>query len=1791
MLQKDGLIRSVSSLLLLVLYCYFASTSDASTHHTATLHHFPRGHSEEGLVPDWARVRQLSTASNDRRGVDFFEDSTRNVLLVNGSADDSFSFSFYPEDGLEVSDYKISQLSSNGDVLNNDTDIEIMAATLSGRAVNMSTSLDFHSFPGQTNLTIEFRRPNGTLFDSIEVDYLAAGLGIYREDPDGGRVLVSGTNRSFVVPDYTDNLNGNNHHELGAFVQFLNGSTSDSAVSEGSSSDPASLFRLDNINPVIMQSKGQVDWDPSVCKLTSATRDGNNLLIPDGCGMGLAQGLGNETQSGGLLFGYDFEEYRAGNFDVLFEWDRFTEGSEFEDQEYTNYVKAEIGGDPPAIVRLVTPVTEFSAEGGQDLYVEMVNADSANVTSFSVAGAEPFLLRNGSYQQFSGPAGYYQSAVFETTPGIGKRLPWEIQASRQNGTGDSASTVPLTFIDQSGFVFSYDSAELTLTSVSPNYVSANGGQDVVLTGTFDDFNISNPEHKILFSNAEIDRSLLRSANETTISITTPARADVGNSWSYNVAGAVGSEVSNSMPINYYADTIAVRTTIFGGSQAAGSDAIEFGRCSNVTILADESGSDMQDVEYSWTVVGPDGIDILSLASPPVIETTNRVLSFPVDVLPLLSTDYVATVRAENNITSGVSVKTIRRTSDYKVGVTLIEPAARTVALPLTNLRIVAKIEMPACLSNTSLSLVYEWGWEDEGQTANDLLSNNSVAYTRYQLRPSDANSTSEGDTGIIRLGREFIVPRETLKVGFHRTYLSVFVPAPRENTSVPYVPLRNESDSNSTIQGLGTTTALVRQSALLSIIGNGELTITTDGESDVEMSATQSIDPDAAEGESTAGLSYSWNCSRSWNEDLSDASPCVEELMPPASSSAVSFTARAVGFLAEFAKSPNGEDSTVYFRYNLNVTKGSRSSNSQQIVEVTKKSELALNQLSLGQRAVRTLANKESVPISVRQTVEGGKLHERFELTNAAGIPVDANNHMWWEELIITPIIKSDFKSGTSWRFSMLQPSQEKNVFFVSNRLLTEPGYYSQSGFTGDFQGLPLGIKAGMLFPNQVYIFKIVFWYQEDGIQKESAVTLRIKTMESPRLIYPALGVSSGNIDTMFRTTARTNTDDDSAFLFQFYLLSMDDSTVDEYCIDGCTGAPIALFKTYQAGNYKLQARLLARNGKTVLDVADNNATLTISAGNTTMTTGEYENEMAKDFDFGDDGSVNQRGFFVSNALRSDASPATRAGLVAMSGDDDKAEDGCGGTISSFIAASLDVATKEQPTTANVRNYILLAANYARLKCVEDEEDLYRLLRIVDTTLERTPASNTLQISFVSGVETRQGVSIPDMDIVQQAQRFFNFSMTRAISGQVARGTSRTRLAPRDGVVSNLILDLYEKWREHMTTVTTSDQVCGFQRTISTEVPDGLVDEDLANRISDARSSPFGGNHLQVSVRCNSDQGTSIEGSFSKFEWCPDVYSLTGSTRKLISLAEMYDYVYLSGIQGSNMTDSSRLIAVNITQLAEKNQLVSALSAKSDVLAQQEGSDTDGAGAVPTSCYSIGLQMHQEAVSELEDEKQVMQQMMARTGTSGAQIASTTRQGIAGEDSCRFNVFTMWPTKKFGSNYTAPFQQNAYLRRSDGMLADEAKSNSTYVTVNTAHLGIYGAVRLRCASGLSSSFDVSGTLKSVFLLAIGILLMVVVVTGLTYVLATTLFVGAAGRPEDEINAEAYVERDYFGRGVMQVNRAQQAMTDGGTETTDGEDDESMDLGAIEGEAFDDMESDAPPLNLSDMRPPSSSPPQ
>lgn len=1768
------------TLLLSTCLCSYASLVDADTltsgsllaHSIPSLAHAAAEHS----LSSWAKVRQTATGAADNSGVDFIEEITRNVLLMNGSADDSFFLTFYPEQGFRFpEDYDVVRVVSNEMVLNNVTDVELMTTALANDAINMTATLDFHEFPGTTNVSLEFRRKSdGTLFDSLKLQYLAAGIGVYRDDPELGLVLLSGTDKKLKIPDYKDNLGGKNHYEFGTLVQFLNGSTSDAILDRESSVDPASLFSTDTLTAVMMKHSGQIDWDPEVCRLSLGTWDGSNLTLPDGCGMGMALGEGSDTAGGGLHFGYDFEEYRAGNVDVLFEWDRFTEGSEFEDVLYENYLKTEIGGDPPAIVRLVSPVGEFSTGGKEDLYVEMVNVNNASIESFVVNGAEaPFLLRPGTYQQFKGPSGFYESAVFQTASGTGKLLPWSINATRENGTRNDVSGLPiaypLTFIDQSGFKFSYDNQQSVLRRVEPSVLSDEGGEEIVLFGSFEPFNVSNPDHEITFNNQPINSTRVRTFNSTHITLESPPRSDVGTTWQYKVALQTDIDESNSVDIFYRAEFVPVRLRMFGGSlDRNGSGNYEFGRCSTVTIIGDElSGGETNDFEHEWTVIGPDGLDILKLPEAEEIDSSTNTLSMPVETLPEFDTIYNVTAKTSNNFTSGSSSVDIKRTRGNKIGVHIVPSANRTLSVPESSLRLVAKVDLPTCqdeILNATDNMVYEWGWEHKGNTGG---SNNPPVYTKYQIKPSDGNLTENGDMGIIRIGREFIVPRseEQLSLGRHLAYLFVFEAAERESPDDLYAPFVNP-ENNSTTFGYAETKAWILQSDLQAVIGNGEEKVTTSGESTIEISGVSSFDPDILDNTRTEGISYSWSCEQTWASDLLDAVPCAEILLPTPEINFAKFEVPASALMSEVAKDPRQRDSPLYLKYSLLASKPDstgtqRTGAATQVVEVTQRSELQL----LSQQAVARLAVRQAIPTSeeVRSSSRQSatltwKIQKGITISNGEGKTVDPKCVKFWEDLIITPVIQPQMELGTTWRFELTRPANQRNVFFSSGKLLSELGFY-EGGFGSTASRYPLGIKAGMLSPNQAYTFKIIFGYDEDGIQREGTAEVSIRTVEYPLVVFPPLSLSKGTSDTIFRATARIDVEQDAAYNYQFYLYDIDDPSVDEYCLDGCTGAPVVLFRAFRPGNYSIEVRLLATNGNTVLDVIRNGKNISVTPSTQTPSIGEYEGSMTTDFANGDDGGVNQRGFFVSHAMRAqiDDGVTQKSGLISLSGDRESAIETCHSLVPSFVKSTLNIAQKEQPTTANLRNYIILASNYARLSCVENEKTLYDLLSIVDSSLSRIPAENTVQSDSYKGEAARS--AMPVADIVQEAQRFYNFTIARAISSQIARGSSRQRLAPVEGEVNNLILDLYEKWQEHVLRVATSGQVCGFSRIISTQVPDGLADPSLLKTDHGARSNPFGHSQLMVAVRCNEEQGLSLEGLYSKFEYCPAVFTPdeSGSTRKIVSLAEMYDYVYLSGIQGKNMTDSSRLVSIDLTVLESSNRLVSALSSSDTLSSSSEGR----AESIPASCYTVGMQMEASVVEKLQREKKLLEDLSTRSQTRSRSSA------VGKSESCRFSAFTMWPTKRYEESYTAPFQNNAYMRRGDGIVASGDPSNDSYVTIQSPHLGLYGAIRLPCTRNINDFGldELSGQLKSVLWLIFGIILTVIVVTALTYLLATTVFTGKAGEGDAAAEALAYVERDYFGRGGVQlVNRQHDEMSGTETDTTGGGEDVSMNLAEIEG---------------------------
>lgn len=1568
------------------------------------------------------------------KGFNYGTQHYKQVLMVNGTTDDTFILSFYPEQGKSSSDYEFVFVSNSSEILNSSTDISY-SMTESADLLNVTVALDFNKFPGLVRVTAEARKvSDGSLFDSAHVDYLAAGLAVYESET---RILISGAGRSLTISSYEDTYK-KQHWEFGVFVQYLN-STNSSNVLDPLSSPP--YLSISDITPTFMSYEGQVLWDSSLCSVSGGEWDGRQVTLKSGCGVGFANGYVNSSYFDGLHFAYDFEKNRAGKLDILFEWEDFTAGTEFEYEEYTNYILVQILGQPPSVVKQIQPDNPFDPHGGEELYVEMINTVDVNITSFNVNGV-PFYLKPGSRQFFRGPTEFFESAKFVTEAGRGKHLPWTISGTRERKTlnGDSYTEI-VSFVDETDFLFSYDEEGIFVFSLSPSTVSEYGGEIIVLTGNFTSFDAANPNHSIFIGNVELNKSRLIAASSSSIEITCPPRYEIGAGWEYDIIVRIGNSFSLPIRLSYEPSSLSVRQQVFGASADASTGIFTVSSCDSTTYTTLLENFNGANASFSWRLLNSSNFDLLRLPNASLLVKDTNMLELPNKFIPLYNTLYRVVADISVGNLSTTSVYPVIRTERIVVGVSIVEPENRTISSPPVNMRIIAKIELPECYDDPT-SLIYEWQYEDKLET---LLTaertgifplsvhdaNLEPRFNKYVWSAANTTGTSDEIITPTRLGRELVVPREYLRHGLHRIRLTVL------------------SANDPRLYGTSGTSVTIKESQLSAVIGTGQVSRRASDAQDLYMSAQASSDPDViAVGDSSRGLSFEWSCKFSIHRNLGSSQRCEESLLPASAvnSSAFIVTSAVLKNHSRFAlEDLEGE---VYVEYLLRVRKENRTSSTSQKVVVVSTGELKL-------------AN-----------------YDRVELLNSLGERLNPHAVPFWEEVIIRPFASS----STEWRFRLEKPLNEKSQFFASNsKLISSPGYYTIAGRSDpEFQRLPLGIKADQLSPHQEYVFSV--FLQEPG-KLSDEVLIGFKTVEVPLLIFPEISRTNGTMSTIFRISATTSFLGNAWYSYQFYLMDVGNLT-REYCVDGCTGANTVRFQVARPGRYVLQCRLLAANGKKLLAVKNNSAIISISAFGSVSQVDQFDKEMNRDFLLGDDGGVNQKGFYITESIHEQNEK-----VLALS--DDPKEETCANYTRKWAKLSRMILGNELPNTANARNYISLAANFARLKCIEDLDTLYELLGIVDESISRTPSEETLTTETYSG-----GKGFPNVQLEEELLRFYNFSMTRALSAMSA-GMSRGRLVPIPGEVNNLILDLAEMWMRHITTTATSGRVCGWDAIYASDVVDGESDETLT---PDSSEHPLGMNTVRVAVMCNKEQGTSLSTPFSSFHWCDSMYDFSSTERMLITIAELFDYPYLSGVRGMNRSETARIVMVDITTLGESNRLVSAM-ADSAIFAQAESGGED-----TPACYRVGLTMAPEAMTR--------------------------------SDECSRNIpYYMWPRKTYGTAFSFPFHNRAYERRTAGVgVTAETRNDSATVIATSNILGLYGAYRTTCAGsalGVESLGPMGMTLAGIM---IGILIIVFIITGLTYALVVAV-VRAVTRSHDEEDdmLENYVERDFFGRGQVRLN--------------------------------------------------------
>lgn len=1573
----------------------------------------------------------------DLRGIHLQDSDQRKVLMMNGTGDDSFIATCYPERGFNSSSYKVVFKSDNQLVLNDSTDIT-WSHVLGNVASNISVIADFNKFPGNATLTLEVRRlRDESLFDSVSVHFLAAGLVVYRNDTNE---ILSGAGRSLVINSYKE-IYDRPQMDFAVFAQYLNGSSSNTTLTENSSRNDA--FRISDIKPVFHCS-GQILWDPEFCSITDGTWNRTSTILKRGCGMGFSEDFHSETDVPALHFALYLQKHRAGNCLMVFEWSRFTFNTPFDDEQFTTFLQLEILGNPPAVVRRIQPSNPFRSTGGERLQVEMINTADINVTSFNVHNVK-FMLIKGSRRFVTGPDDYFETASFLTMPGSGRSLPWSISGTRDSQKGNSSE--PVVFLDETGFRFSYDDDILTLDAITPSTTADAGGDEIILLGNFGKFSSDQEQNNVLFGNFPLDKKFISASSPTKIRLNAPPRTLIGFERLLRITVQVGHSFSNSLNFTYIPSKLELQSYVFGASFDLKKRSYTLSSCGSTSFMVIPENHDASAALYTWNVFEMDNSSVSLLNETSDVHPPDGLdtLEVPNSMFPSYGAVYTVSAEVSIGNLSSSHTFTVEKSRNIVAGVTLIKPESRFMSVPSVHSRIVAKIDIPECFKDPT-NLIYEWVYQYKG-IQKVGLNNATVDFsgdsTYTETRPerhvfSYENSTgpSDGSLSPIRLGRELVIPQNRLIYGFHTIQLTI-----RDRTQPRFF-------------GNAITSLTIQKEKLFVRIGNGSFIRTVSDSVPLYLSASSSFDIQETEPDKQdKGLNFSWSCKTSLRANFSNSVRCSDDLLPNGNSTGFTIPSSALQGKTESLKEVEDK---VYLRYTVTVQEQSRVAEASQIVVLLK---------SEG----KSVAQSEDV-----------------EILNSSGEAIDPTRVKFWEDVIIQPRARP----GVKWSFRLDLPYEESPGFLSDDEnLITLPGYFTKIGSSGaHFERLPLGILAGKLSPHQRYQFTVVF--QQSG--KLSAQTsIQFKTIEVPRLLFPPLVGSTGTTDTIFHASAATSFASNGAFVFQFYLMELG-NPMSEYCVDGCTGANIVRFSVGKPGHYIFQCRLFAADGRKVIAFKDNSKTIVVTASSSVVTFESIERLIWRDYYLGDDGAVNDRAHYLNETF-ADIGPASTP--------ENNITANCANITSLWASLASGFVQRDLPNSARARNYVRIAIGCVRIGCFEREETLYDFLRLIDTTISRIPSNEALSIS-----SHEDNADTPELGLAQDLMTFYNLTMSFAISS-FASGSSRDRMVATHGEISNIIIDLGELWARHVTVVGANKQVCGWEETYTSPISERLPNIVIRNS---SLKAAVGINTMKVAVRCTPEQGTSMKTPFASFDWCDAVYDLTGSERKLITLAETVDFPFLSGIQGGNQTDSARLVSVDISTLGAENALVSALSESMIAAQARETKQVSG------SCYRIGMVMKGDVDTRHEEDD--------------------------------YNVpFVMQPRKRFGQILTRPFEGGYYGRRTQGVVVTPGSRNrSDFAEARSNTLGLYGVERAHNRSSLDRFGDtLEGTGFKLVGILIGIIVLILIIT--LCIFAVVSFVLSNRDPPALETTEAYVDRDFYGRREV---RLQVGSTESASVTTE-----------------------------------------
>lgn len=1013
--------------------------------------------------------------------------SSNVLLLENNEVEGEISFVLTPEIGRNVSDYLIRVESSNQDILQ-DSGIELSAFPI-GESLNISGVLFFEQQVGTVNVSITAIRSDVTVYSTSTVGYVICGISVFHLEKEEKKFLREATlisEKKFSGETVT----------FAFFVQYPDGSTSESL-------DAAlTAAKLDNIKVQISNPSLVPEASGTSCLFNHITgKNARSLKFKDNC----TYGFHEIVDYGPLLFsvvlgslGHEIFQIKLSSLSVFHSF--------FEEQYHLTINIQSVFVEKVSIFN-VLPYGPFRKSGGDIVYFDLLNARSDD--KFELVVFQTYV--NASIMQNKSDS---VRLGFVCPPGQGKSIPWDLIVHR--GKPQISYSCPWSAI-RTRFVFNFNSHDLRIDSVRPDVGPNAGGITITCTGFFFGFQESR-DYIIIGGLKMTDVNI--SSNQRKISFLLPKFSKVSSRTNIvQLSIVINDELSNYIEFKYESLSF-VYVEMIGGKFEKHNNSYLLSRCRNsvdesisISAMAStNSGADPEYMEYEWRLYGESRKLLLHRGK----STESNMFTFNASLLSY-SMSYSIRLDAKDvryNTKFG-SETNFALSFEKKIGMFgYPSELSRSMQYPPAEVRILVSFdEIPDCVvGNRSENVSFEWTY-------------NNVKTTKNTKRTEFSNELF----GPRRFGREFIIPKATLKYG------------------MATVSVRSYFQNSGKIIGSLISYFEVVPPTPIAIIGSGESKVTIPFLSTYAITGKGSFDPDDRYG-GIESFIFHWQCELSMWNDISFvvSGKCPNDFFPESWQSRNAFEIRADSILI-----PPVNENSIFIRFNLTVSK------------------------------IHSSATSSSAVFS--QIIEiinsGSPLHDitNISLSTLTQDKINYFDVPFYEDIFISVSGGRD----NYFKFSTLEKVQSRTIQRnVGENLLENLTSYIPGTLVGVNRSNVL-LKSGLLKPETTYILK--FFYHPPVIGNKSTDILII-TRSSPKVSFFNINPVVGTTTTAFYASAKSQPNE---YKYKFYfLINITNST--GICVDGCSGSSRTQFTIPKPGVYLINVIITDSFGKLVLATGGN---------------------------------------------------------------------------------------------------------------------------------------------------------------------------------------------------------------------------------------------------------------------------------------------------------------------------------------------------------------------------------------------------------------------------------------------------------------------------------------------------------------------------------------------------------------------------------------------------------------------------